>query len=59
VLESQRISMLMTATGEYLDANGVKYFPEALLAQARSSDNALTYTCLPPNNGSRIALDTP
>ena len=59
VLESQRISVLMTATGDYFDANGVKYFSEALLAQARSSDNALTYTCLPPNNGSRIALDTP
>ncbi len=58
IIDGKRISALMKPNGNYIDTNDVEYSPDMLLAQARAVGNAVTYTCLPPGNGSRIALDT-
>ena len=53
-------SALMPAgAAGYTDTSGRNYLPAELLATAQQAGNSLTYTCLPPGSGRRIAWDLP
>ena len=56
-LDGFRISTLLTDNGEYLDTNGQTLESGELLARAQAEGNTLTYTCLPPGSGRRVAWD--
>jgi len=43
----------------YVAADGIEQSSATLRAAATAPGNALTFTCLPPGAGSRLALDTP
>ncbi len=43
----------------YRDTGGSDWSGEALRQAALRSGNALTFTCVPPGSGRRLALDRP
>jgi hypothetical protein len=56
-LDGLRSSALMDDRGVYTDTDGRRIDAADLRAMARAPGNGLTYTCTPPGNGRRIALD--
>lgn len=57
VLDGLRTAALLGDDGNYRDSNQRRLAPAELLAMAQAEGNSLTYTCLPPGSGRRIALD--
>lgn len=57
ILDAMRYSAVLLEAGVYLDTNGIETSPAALREQAMASGNVLTFTCVPPGSGARLALD--
>ena len=59
VLSGQRFSALLNSAGSFTRADpaGTLYTVEALLELAATGDSALTFSCVPPGSGLRIAID--
>ncbi|MCX2982098.1 hypothetical protein EYC98_14650 [Halieaceae bacterium IMCC14734] len=57
VLDEVRVSLLFDA-GSYEDNNANIISSTELRAAAAEEDNGLTFTCVPPGSGSRLALDS-
>jgi DNA-binding beta-propeller fold protein YncE len=55
------LTSAVMASGEtgYTDTNGRSLSPAELLAMAQGAGNSVTYTCVPPGSGRRLALDAP
>lgn len=56
VVNDLRFSAIMTEAGEYLSSHGARYSTNQLLT-AVAEGGVLTFTCVPPGSGQRLALD--
>jgi DNA-binding beta-propeller fold protein YncE len=52
-------AVMVAGDTAYTDTNDRSITPADLLAMAQGTGNSLTYTCVPPGTGNRLALDTP
>ncbi|MEM8941607.1 MAG: hypothetical protein AAGC91_05580 [Pseudomonadota bacterium] len=52
-----RFSALFEGAGGYLDVEGRRLSPNSVREQAQQPGNAVTFTCVPPASGARLALD--
>ncbi|PLW70915.1 hypothetical protein [Pseudohalioglobus lutimaris] len=57
LLDATRYSAVRQDEGVYLDTNGAETSTAALREQAMEEGNVLTFTCVPPGSGARLALD--
>lgn len=59
LLGGARFSALLNAAGSFTraDAAGTRYPVDALLEGAATEGSAITFTCVPPGSGLRIAID--
>jgi len=51
IIDQQRISLTMDDTGSYVDTMGESYSSAELQAAAQIAGQELTFTCMPPGNG--------
>jgi hypothetical protein len=58
LLDGVRISAAYDGDS-YLDTAGQQWRSDQLRRRAARAGNALTFSCLPPGSGSRVALDRP
>ncbi|TGD72777.1 hypothetical protein E4634_14775 [Mangrovimicrobium sediminis] len=58
VMDGLRFSALRQTSGDYLDTAAIEYSSTELRDAAAATGNALTFTCVPPGSGARLALDT-
>ncbi|MEM0955365.1 MAG: hypothetical protein AAGI24_14590 [Pseudomonadota bacterium] len=56
-LDGLLTSALLEANGRYRDTSGRRLTPEQLRQALTTGDNRMTFTCLPPGSGRRLALD--
>jgi len=56
IFNDLRFSALMGASGDYVSSEGLRYSSDQLRA-AVTEGAVLTFTCVPPGSGSRLALD--
>ena len=57
LIDQLRYSSLLQADGDYLDTDGARRESASLRSMARAAGNSVTFTCLPPGTGERLALD--
>ena len=58
LLDAVRVSLLYSGDQAYLDTAGSSFTGDQLRQWATVEGNSLTFTCLPPESGSRLALDS-
>ena len=59
IIEQQAVRLLMDSPTSYIDSEGKRYAATELQSAATVAGQELTYTCVPPGSGERIAFGGP